>query len=109
MMEAMWRLVWALPLVLLIGAAIVLFLKRFVVAGEGAPAAAERRMHLRESLALSDDTRMHLIELDRRAYFVVESKQRVRVEIAARDVAVATRMPARSAPAWLQQLRMRSR
>lgn len=108
-METMWRLAWALPSVLLVGVGVALILKRFVVAADGAQAAAVRRIHLRESLTLSEDTRMHLIELDRQAYFVVESKQHITVEIAARDVAAATRMPARLAPPWLQQLRMRSR
>jgi len=105
----MWRLVWALPLVLLSGVGIALLLKRFVVADEGKQAAAERRMHLRESLALSDETRVHLIELDRQAYVVVESKRHITFEIAAREVAAATRVSARSAPTWLQQLRVRSR
>ena len=72
-MDTLWRLVWALPLVLITGAAIVCVLKQVIVRN-GASQSETRRMQLRESLCVSPQTRVHLVELDRRPYILVESE-----------------------------------
>jgi flagellar biogenesis protein FliO len=78
-MDALWRLAWALPLVLAVGAAAILVLKYFVIPAQAARRSA-RRIELRESLPLSDETRIHLIEVDRRAYLVVESTRQTTLQ-----------------------------
>jgi flagellar biogenesis protein FliO len=84
-MDALWRLLWALPLVLALGAAAVLLLKRFI-----GPVAAARRLGRRmsacESVALSDETRVHLLEVDGKAWLVVESSRHATVQSAATPV-----------------------
>jgi flagellar biogenesis protein FliO len=84
-MDALWRLLWALPLVLALGVAAVLLLKRFV-----GPASAARwpgrRMSACESVALSDETRLHLLEIDGKAWLVVESSRHATVQSATTQV-----------------------
>jgi flagellar biogenesis protein FliO len=72
MMDTLWRLVWALPLVLLTGAAVMLLLKQFVRPVRPTSHVA-LRMTLRESMSVADDTRVHLIEADGQTYLLVES------------------------------------
>ena len=77
-MEVAWRLVWALPLVLAVGIVAMLLLKRFLVP---APARGRaQRMSLCESLALSDHTRVHVIEVDGSAFVVIESTQQAALQ-----------------------------
>lgn len=99
----MWRLAWALPLVLMVGAAVVLVLRRFVVPTASA-AVPTQRMRMLESLPLSDDTRVHLIEVDGRAYLVVESARHAVLQSAAPlQAGDASRLPIRFGPAWAQR------
>ena len=70
-METVWRLMWALPLVLVIGAVAAVVLRRFVVPSIQASKTA--RLALRESMPLSKDTRVYLIEIDNARFVVVES------------------------------------
>jgi hypothetical protein len=70
-MPVLLRLAWALPLVLLVGFGALLILKRFLELPQRST--AKRRMTLHESLALSRDTRLFLIEVDGCAYLVTES------------------------------------
>jgi len=68
----LWRLSWALPVTVLIGGVIILLLKQIL--GQGSfPDRTLQRMVKRESLSLSDETRLHLVEVDGRPYVLVES------------------------------------
>ena len=69
-MESAWRLIWALPLVLLVGAAAILVIRRIAPQVRESPNA---RLRLCESLQLSAETQLHLIEVDRRIHLVIES------------------------------------
>lgn len=77
-MDAIWKLIWALPLVLVTGAVLVLLLKHVVYA----PASHRslQRMRSCESLALSARTRLHLLELDGKAYLLVESERQAQLQ-----------------------------
>jgi flagellar biogenesis protein FliO len=107
-MNALWRLTWALPLVLAVGAAAMIVLRRFVV-----PAASEKRgvqrMTICEMLPLSEHTQVHLIEVDGSSYLIVESTQNAALE----PLLVTTREPSRRhvplQPAWLRHLSGASR
>jgi flagellar biogenesis protein FliO len=101
-MDALWRLLWALPLVLALGAAAVLLLKRFV-APAGAPARPGRRMSACESVALSDETRVHLVEIDGKTWLVVESSRHATAQATATQVGEA-RATAPLAPPWVRRL-----
>lgn len=99
MTETVWRLAWALPLVGALGFAAVLLLKRMTVLRMPA-ASVVQRLGLHESLTLSADTCVHLIEVDRRAYLVVEStRQAVLQPAAAQPCEVVPRRPSRG---WAQ-------
>jgi flagellar biogenesis protein FliO len=102
MMETLWRLAWALPLVLATGVVAVLTLRRFVVPTQGASQQAQR-MNLRESLSLSDDTRVHLIEIDRQMFLVVESSRQTVLK-SAPVASTLVHPPNRYGPAWMQRL-----
>jgi flagellar biogenesis protein FliO len=102
MMDTLWRLAWALPLVLATGMAAALTLRRFVARTPDTRRPTQR-MTLRESLTLSDDTRLHLIEVDRQAFLVVESARHTSLQ----PTAVAsdtTRLPVRFATPWTPRL-----
>lgn len=72
MTDALLRLAWALPLVLGLGVAAAFVLKRFVVpVADASP--QRQRLSLRESLSVSDDTRLHLLEVDGKPHLLVES------------------------------------
>lgn len=76
MADALWRLAWALPLVLLTGGVAVLLLKRFVI--RGAPSSEANRpgrLLLRESLCVSEQTCVHLIEIDGTPCLLAESSR----------------------------------
>lgn len=71
-MDMVWRLTWALPLTVLVGGGIVLLLRQILGQGKFATRTLQR-MVKRESLIVSDDTRLHLVEVDGRPYVLVES------------------------------------
>ncbi len=99
-MESAWRLVWALPLVLAVGVAAVLVLRRFVT--PMTPAAPRGpRVSLRDSLALSDHTRVHCIDVDGRAFLVVESAQQAALHALVQ--AETPRAAPRGVPGWAQR------
>lgn len=108
-METIWRLAWAMPLVLMVGAGMALILKRFVVPGQQPRTQPARRMSVCESLSLSEDTRVHLIEVDCQTFLVVESARHTTVEPARHEA--IERAPARGAfgPRWLQHYQVRAR
>ncbi len=105
-MDTLWRMAWALPLVLGIGFLAALVLKRFG-ASASPPAPEAWRIRLHESLSLSNDTRVHVIEVDRQAYMLVESSLQATlqaVSAAPAKVVEAPPMSSRASPAWVQRL-----
>jgi flagellar biogenesis protein FliO len=102
-MSTLWRLVWALPLVLATGVGVMLLLKRFVVPMESKPRDV-RRLNLRETLNVSDETRVHLVEIDRQSYLIVESTRNAVLQPAQSAAVEAQRSAARPVPAWARRL-----
>lgn len=100
-MSSLLRLLWALPLVLAVGAVMMIVLRRFVVPATVPP--ATRRLIARESMPLSNETRAHLIEVDGVRYLVVESTLNA-VHALALQSQATREMPARPQPAWLRRL-----
>jgi flagellar biogenesis protein FliO len=98
MMDTLWRLTWALPLVMTLGLGAVLILRRFGVRARSATAGSQR-MNVRESLMLSADTQMHLIEIDRNVYLLVESAGHVLLQAAAQQSGEAVALSAEPAGA----------
>ena len=98
MTDTLWRLTWALPLVLLVGAVAMLVLKRFLIPVRST-AKDSQRLTVRESLSLSTDTHVHLIELDRKPYLVVESTR----ASALLQTVEAARGPQRAGPPWMRR------
>jgi flagellar biogenesis protein FliO len=103
-MNALSRLLWALPLVLATGVAAMLLLRRFVVPMQTRSRDA-RRLSLRESLAVSDDTRLHLVEIDQQPYVIVESARGAVLQAMPAAAVDAQRSAARLTPRWLRRLR----
>jgi flagellar biogenesis protein FliO len=101
MTDALLRLMWALPLVLVIGIAAALVLKRFVLPGVGRPAPQGQRLTLRESLSISQDTRLHLLDIDGRAHLVIESGRQTVLQWA--PAAETPRVPGPFVPRWAQR------
>lgn len=100
-MSELWRLIWALPLVLAIGVTAMMILRRFMVP-VARPDRAVRRMDVRQTLALSEHTRVHLIEIDGSGYVVVESTQQATLQSLSLQARPAS--PKRFAPAWLRHV-----
>jgi flagellar biogenesis protein FliO len=100
-MSSVLRLLWALPLVLAVGAVMMIVLRRFVV--PTTVPTATRRLIARESMPLSNDTRAHLIEVDGVSYLVVESALNS-VHALTLQSQATREMPARLQPAWLRRL-----
>ena len=100
MMDALLRLAWALPLVLGIGIAAAFVLKRFVVPAASA-APQGQRLNLRESLAISEETRLHLLEVDGKAHLVIESARQTVLQWA--PALDAPRAPGPFVPRWAQR------
>jgi len=70
--EALWRLSWALPLVAVVGISAIFVVRRFVGVGV-AGAAAKPRLALAETLRATEDTAIHVLEFERRTFLLVES------------------------------------
>jgi flagellar biogenesis protein FliO len=102
-MSELWRLSWALPLVFAMGIAIMLLLRRIVVPLQTKSREA-RRLQLCESLTVSDATCVHLVEIDRQAYLVIESERTALLQ-AMPMVPADLRIPAaRFGPGWMRAL-----
>jgi flagellar biogenesis protein FliO len=71
--EILWRLAWALPLVLALGVAAAWALGRLGAAR--APRERGPRLRVLESVNVSEGLRIHLLEVDRRTVVVAESAQ----------------------------------
>jgi flagellar biogenesis protein FliO len=101
-MNSLLRLLWALPLVLAIGAAAMLVLRRLLASAM--PPRGASRVAVRETLALSDHTRVHLLEIDGSGFLVVESTQSATLQPMAARVREPAGGPGRSRPRWLGEL-----
>jgi flagellar biogenesis protein FliO len=97
-MESAWRLIWALPLVLLVGAVAILVIRRIAPRPRESSIA---RLRLCESLQVSLETQLHLVEVDRRVHLVIESTRPIVQHWPDAPTAVAS-APAQS---WLMRLR----
>jgi flagellar biogenesis protein FliO len=101
-MATMWRLLWALPLVLIVGFAVMLILRRFMTLTPR-EYVEPQRLHLRGTVTLSAKTQAYLVEADGKGYLVVESDQ----PIAVQEIAPTAGTPlhaARFGPPWLRRL-----
>lgn len=101
MSDTLLRLSWALPLVLATGAVAMLALKRVVARAPKAPEESPR-MTVRETLAVSEETRVHLVELNRQSYLLVESTRGTQLHAVPAQFGESSR--AGSLPAWAQRL-----
>ncbi|MET0534973.1 MAG: hypothetical protein ABW171_12170 [Steroidobacter sp.] len=102
-MNAAWKLAWALPLVLAIGVGAMLLLRKFLVpvarqAGDDQP-----RMVVRQSLPVSEQTSVHLIEVDGRDYLVVESARQAVVQTLSSAAIEHSHSRWRIGPAWMRR------
>lgn len=102
-MDIVWRMAWALPLVLLVGTMAMLMLRRFVVPASAAQRQAQ--LGVRESLTLSDGTRVHLIEVEGRGYLVVESERHAVIQAVLPLAGEQSHSAAAPRPRWLQAFR----
>lgn len=96
--DSAWRLVWALPLVLLLGVLAALVLRRLVAPtrwGGGRGSATPPCIVLRETTRLSRRARLHRIDIDSQPYVLLETPgQAILQPLAARGT------PAREIRAW---------
>lgn len=103
MIEMLRTLAWALPLVLLIGLGIALALRR-VLSPDSAAGPARARARLRESLEVSDDTRVYVIEVDRKSYLLVESVMQTSLHSTQAPTNAIAQTPNRAGSPWLVRL-----
>jgi flagellar biogenesis protein FliO len=99
----LWRLLWALPLVFATGIAMMLLIRRFVVPTSTASRDA-RRLQLRESLAVSAATRVHLVEIDQQAYVLIESEHSTTLQAMPAATADLRRSAAPFGQSWMRSL-----
>jgi hypothetical protein len=103
--DALLRLAWALPLVLIVGVAAMLVLRQVMTRRETAPPGP--RMRVGESLRVNDDTTVHLLEIDRQSYVLVESTHQTQLAPLAQPAAQAS--APRGVPfSWQRLVRVRS-
>lgn len=84
MVDHLWRLAWALPLVLFIGVLFILALKRWGITRLPGvmPAAAQAGvgLHVVAELSVSDQTRVYLIEAGGQRWLLTESRLNAAVQ-----------------------------
>jgi len=107
MSDHLWRLAWALPLVLLLGLVIVLLLKRHM-AGRLSMKPDAQRMVVRESMSVSIQTQLHLIEVDSSVYLLVESAGGTQVQAVSRAHTDGTVLAMQLGAPWLRRLPKRA-
>lgn len=77
--DHLWRLAWALPLVLLIGVLFILALKRWGISRlpglMSATAQPGGELRVVADLSVSDDTRVYLLEAGGQRWLLTESRQ----------------------------------
>ena len=103
MMDTLLRLAWALPLVLLTGTAVMLLLRNLVRPVQPTNQVAPR-MSLRESMTVSNDTRVHLVVADGQTYLLVESAGGTVLQPAQPKPAHDARLVANVGPPWARRL-----
>jgi flagellar biogenesis protein FliO len=103
MNETLWNLTWALPVVLLTGLIAALVLRRAMSPSEPA-IPARGRARLCETLEVSSDTRLYVVEVDRKSYLLVESVMQTSLHATAASTAVAMPTPNRVGAPWLVRL-----
>jgi flagellar biogenesis protein FliO len=79
----LWRLTWALPLVVAIGFVAIYWLKRMGLGGVGSSAPAEPI--LLSNTVLSEHTRVLVVKVNQQAFVVFESTANVAVQPALSD------------------------
>jgi flagellar biogenesis protein FliO len=102
MSDELWRLAWALPLVLAIGVAAALLVRRWVVPRPRG--AATGRIRALESLPLSGETRLYLVEVDRRPLLIVESTREASIHEFASSGVAAGRVAPAAGRSWLHHM-----
>jgi hypothetical protein len=102
-MNSLSRLLWALPLVLAVGAGAMMLLRRIVVPPTRAKGVAPRLVS-RETLSLSEQTRVHLFEVEGSSYIILESTQSATLQLLPVQALETSRAPARLQPAWLRRM-----
>lgn len=103
MMDTLLRLAWALPLVLTMGAAVMFLLKQVVRPGQPTNPVA-LRLSLRESMSVSNDTRLHLVVADGQTWLLVESPGGTVLQPTQPKAAHETRLPGTVGPPWARRL-----
>jgi flagellar biogenesis protein FliO len=92
MAKELWTLAWALPAVLILGLVAALVLRRFYT-NVHERESQRCRLHLSESLTLSEETRVHLIAIDGETHVLVESARNATLQFARSPLALARRRP----------------
>jgi hypothetical protein len=96
--ESLWRLTWALPLVLVLGIVAMLALRRILQGATGKAVASGDAMVLKQSLKLSDSSTAHLLIVQGKPMLVVEGSHGVSsIELSS---AAARRMPESLGARW---------
>lgn len=78
MNEQLWRLAWALPLVIAIGLALIYWLKRLGVGQGGAGETVQPVV--RSNTALTEHTRVLVVEVSQQVFVVFESDAHIAVQ-----------------------------
>lgn len=91
MNEQLWRLAWALPLVIAIGVGLILWLKRLGL-GQGAAAEPEQPV-LRSQTKLSDQTSVLVVDVGSQTYVVFESQAHIAVQAQGAERGLPVRHP----------------
>lgn len=78
MNEQLWRLAWALPLVIALGLALIYWLKRLGV-GQGSAGTANQAV-VRSNTALTERTRVLVVEVGHQVFVVFESEATIAVQ-----------------------------
>jgi flagellar biogenesis protein FliO len=96
-MDTLLRLMWALPLVVLVGVGLMVAMKRFMAVDSRAPQAPS----LLKTLRLSEQTQAHVIDVEGHHFLVVESERSVALEAVANSGAQPPAMkPLRVRTPW---------
>lgn len=103
MTEQLWRLTWALPLVIVIGVMLIHWLKRWGVGMAPSRGAAPVQAVVLSNTALTEHTRVLVVDLDGQRFVVFESSAQISVQpdaerVPAQGHPLARRQPMGVAP-----------
>lgn len=79
MNDQLWRMTWALPLVIVIGVALIYWLKHLGLGGQVRESASVEPV-VRSNTALTDHTRVLVVELEQQQFVVFESTAQIAVQ-----------------------------